>query len=200
MTSKDYSSRRVKRPPKPLSAPALEELALAYVARFATSSAKLLRYLERKLRERGWDSESADDAPDLPALVARFVDKGYVDDEAFARARSADLLRRGYGANRVRQALGQAGIAAPIREKMQPGEVQKRRAALHLASKRRFGPFSTKPVPPEKREKQIAAMLRAGHTFDHARAVLGAADADRAHDWLAEAEEWPEETDDDDFA
>lgn len=203
MTRNHQAVRREKRAPKPLSAAALNELALSYVARFATSSAKLQRYLERKLRERGWDGEGADgagDTPDLSALVTRFVEKGYVDDEAYARARSSDLLRRGYGANRVRQALGQAGIAEPLREKLQPGEAVKRRAALHLASKRRFGPFALEPVLPEKREKQIAAMLRAGHTFDHARALIYADNETRAHEWLAEAEELPEDSDDDDFA
>ena len=45
------------RAPKPLDAPRLEELALAYVARFATSAAKLETYLRRKLRERGWEGE-----------------------------------------------------------------------------------------------------------------------------------------------
>lgn len=200
MTRNHQSARREKRPPKPLSSASLNELGLSYVARFATSSAKLQRYLERKLRERGWDGEGDEVGPDLPALVARFVEKGYVDDEAYARARSSDLLRRGYGANRVRQALGQAGIAEGLREKMQPGEAVKRRAALHLASKRRFGPFALEPVLPEKREKQIAAMLRAGHTFDHARALIYAADETRAHEWLAEAEELHEDSDDDDFA
>jgi len=174
----------------------LEELALAYVARFATSAAKLERYLQRKLRERGWDSEDPDQAPDLPALVARFVDKGFVDDAAYARMRSADLLRRGYGANRVKQALGQAGIAERVRDDVQPGEAAKRRAALHLASKRRFGPFGLEPLERDKREKQIAAMLRAGHSFDHARVLIDAPDEDRAQQWVAEAEEW----DNDDFA
>ncbi len=190
------SSRRTKRAPKPLSAPVLEELALAYVARFATSAAKLERYLLRKLRERGWDSEDSENAPDVPALVARFVDKGYVDDAAYAKMRAGDLLRRGYGGNRVRQALGQAGIAENVRENVQPGEAVKRRAALHLASKRRFGPFGLEPLEQAKREKQIAAMLRAGHTFDHARAMIDAPDEDRAHEWVAEVEE----LDDDDFA
>ena len=37
---------------KPLDAARLDELALAYVARFATSRAKLLRYLARKVRDR----------------------------------------------------------------------------------------------------------------------------------------------------
>lgn len=200
MTRNRQATHRTKRAPKPLSAPVLEELALSYVARFATSAAKLERYLKRKLRERGWDSEDPEEAPDLTALVARFVDKGYVDDAAYARARSSDLLRRGYGANRVRQALGQAGIAEQLREDVQPGEAVKRRAALHLASKRRFGPFGLEPLERDKREKQIAAMLRAGHTFDHARAIIGAPDENRAREWVAEAEEWPEELDDDDFA
>ena len=181
--------RRPKRPPRPLTPAVLEELALAYVARFATSAAKLERYLQRKLRERGWDEE-ADEEPDLAALVARYVERGYVDDAAYAKARAGDLLRRGYGANRVRQALGQAGIGESVRDQVAPGEAAKRRAALHLARKRGFGPFALQPADREKREKHVAAMLRAGHTFDHTRAVLDAQDEDAVEQWLAEAEEY----------
>lgn len=189
--------RKTKRkPPRPLSAVQLEELALSYAARYATSAMKLRRYLERKLRERGWDEEASDTPPDVDAIVQRFVDKRYVDDAAYARMRAGDLLRRGYGANRVNQALGQAGIAEPVRETVAPGEAEKRRAALHLAQKRRFGPFASQPVEREKREKAIAAMLRAGHTFDHARAVIDAESEEQARQWLAEAEE---ETDDRSF-
>ena len=43
---------RTRPNPRPLDAPRLEELALSYVARFATSAAKLDDYLRRKLRER----------------------------------------------------------------------------------------------------------------------------------------------------
>ena len=46
-----------KRPPPPLDEDALRELALRHVARFATSRGKLLAYLNRKLRERGWAGE-----------------------------------------------------------------------------------------------------------------------------------------------
>ena len=48
---------RPKRTPKPLDSVRLNDLALHYVARFATSAAKLEAYLARKLRERGWDGE-----------------------------------------------------------------------------------------------------------------------------------------------
>ncbi|MCW1427650.1 regulatory protein RecX [Novosphingobium sp. JCM 18896] len=170
--------------PKPIGAARLEELALAYVARFATSRAKLTAYLARKLRERGWDG---DGEPPVAALVERFVAAGYVDDAAFARAKSGSLLRRGYGARRVTQALGAAGIDEDIRAEVRAGEGALRRAALALARKRGFGPFgrSAGERDPARREKQIAAMLRAGHALDSARELVDAATIEAAEEWAA---------------
>lgn len=189
----DGNSQVRKRQPrrkKPLDASSLEELALAYVARFATSAAKLERYLQRKLRERGWaGADEGEEEPDVAAMVSRYVEKGYVDDAVYARAKAGDLLRRGYGGRRVRQALGQAGIGESVAEDVAPAEHAARSAALHMARKRGFGPFAAEPVEREKREKQIAAMLRAGHTFDHVRAVLDAMDEQAALDWVDEARE-----------
>lgn len=164
-------------------------MALAYVARFATSAAKLERYLHRKLRERGWAGEDGEEGPDVAAMVARYVEKGYVDDAVYARAKANDLLRRGYGGRRVKQALGQAGIGENVADEVAPAEYTARTAALHLARKRGFGPFAHTPPDREKREKQIAAMLRAGHTFDHVLAVLDAASEDAAMEWAEEARE-----------
>ncbi len=162
-----------------------------YVARFATSSGKLEAYLARKLRERGW--EDGEPAPDIPALVADFVDRGYVDDETYARTRSEGLLARGYGARRVGEALRQAGIGESLREAAAPGEAAARRAALRLAEKRRFGPFAIEPPDPARCEKQLAAMLRAGHSFAHARQLVDMTSPESAR-------EWAEELDDDDDA
>jgi len=160
---------------------------LAYVARFATSSSKLERYLRRKVRERGWDGERE---PDLATLVRRFVELGYVDDAAYARAKSGSLLRRGYGARRIREALGAAGIDEAIREDVRANVGEERRAALIMARKRGFGPFGREPVDRERRQKQLAAMLRAGHPLDSAREIVDAASE-------AEVEEWAAHHDDD---
>jgi len=178
--------KRKQRSKKPLDAASFEEMALAYVARFATSAVKLERYLQRKLHERGWQGENE---PDVAAMVSRYVEKGYVDDAVYARARANDLLRRGYGGRRVKQALGQAGIGEHVADEVAPEEYAARTAALHLARKRGFGPFAASPPDREKREKQIAAMLRAGHSFDHVLAVLDAADEKAAQDWAEEARE-----------
>lgn len=185
------SDQRQPTPPKgrsarPLNSARLEELALTYVARFATSAAKLERYLRRKLRERGWGGESE---PEVGALIARYVELGYVDDEAYARAKSGSLLRRGYGRRRVAQALGEAGIAEPVRERVQPGEAEQRHAALALARKRRFGPFGAEVPDRERREKQLAAMLRAGHPLDSARELVNADTIEAAESWAAEYDE-----------
>lgn len=186
MPDRQFAPRRNRRPPKPLDSARLEELALAYVARFATSRAKLEAYLARKLRERGWEGEAE---PQVSALAERYVELGYVDDAAYARARAGGLLRRGYGARRVDQALGAAGIGEDIREDLRPGEAEARRAALALAKRRRFGPFGSQLPDRALREKQIAAMMRAGHAIGHAVALVDAPDAGAAGEWLAEAEE-----------
>ena len=175
-----------KRPPKPLDAPRLEELGLAYVARFATSAAKLQDYLRRKLRERGWEGEGP---PPVAALAEKFVDAGYIDDTAFARAKSGSLLRRGYGQRRVTQALYAAGIDEEVRAEVRAGETAQRRAALALAKKRRFGPFGDGSGDRAIREKQISAMLRAGHPLDSARELVNAASIAAAEEWAAQLAE-----------
>lgn len=163
-----------------MNASRLEELALAYVARFATTQAKLQAYLVRKLRERGW---AEDGAPPVEAVVARYVEAGYVDDAAWARMKAGSLLRRGYGGRRVGEALGQAGVAEDLRADVRPGEVEARRAALVLARRRRFGPFAMTPPDRPERDKQVAAMLRAGHPLDIARRIVDAADVQAAEEW-----------------
>lgn len=171
---------------KPLTAARLEELALAYVARFATSAGKLEAYLNRKLRERGWEGEGR---PDVPAVVSRYVAAGYIDDEAWARSKSGSLLRRGYGMRRISQELGAAGITGDLREAVRPDQAEQRRAALALARKRSFGPFGAEAPDRPRREKQIAAMLRAGHALDSARELVNAFSQEAAEEWAAQDDE-----------
>lgn len=185
MGSDRSATKRPRRQPKPLDGARLEELALTYVARFATSAAKLERYLGRKLRERGWEGAGE---PDLTALVARYVGLGYVDDAAFARSKTDSLLRRGYGPRRVRQALGEAGIDAETRESLGSDEGAERHAALAFARRRGFGPFGKEPLDRPRREKQLAAMLRAGHALDSAREMVDAASVAAAEQWAADGE------------
>jgi regulatory protein len=161
---------RQRRPRPPLSSENLHELALAYVGRFATTRAKLRTYLSRKVRERGWDGGPA---PDFEAIAERFAAQGYVDDAAYALSKSRSLTGRGYGARRVDQSLRTAGIededAGPARDHAKADRVE---AALRFAERRRLGPFASEVADRKGRERALATMIRAGHGFGLARAIV----------------------------
>ena len=160
-----------RRPIPPLDAAALERLALRYVERFATTRGKLSDYLRRKIRERGWEGDPADTA----ALAARIAELGYVDDRAYAEARAAVLGRRGLGARRVVGALRAARVGDEDAEAVAPGiEARAIDAALTFARRRRFGPFGPPPADRTAREKQLGAMLRAGHAMGLSRRIVDA--------------------------
>ena len=160
---------RRERPP--LNAEKLNELALAYVGRFATTRSKLASYLGRKLREHGWSGERP---PDVDTLTERFASLGYVDDAAYALSKSRSLTGRGYGSRRVRQALRAAGVEEEDAEPANALAVSEAaEAALKFARRRRLGPFGSCDEPSrEQREKGIAAMVRAGHSFDLSRTIV----------------------------
>lgn len=158
----------------------MRALALHYVGRYATTRAKLATYLTRKINERGWDDEKS---PDIAALVTDFAEAGYIDDAAFAEARARSFVRRGYGQRRLGQDLFACGIedgdSTVARETMTEGAFD---AALNFARRKRIGPFASEPAPPETRQKQLAAFLRAGHGFELARRFVNAEPGDDVDD------------------
>jgi regulatory protein len=155
----------------PLDSRRLEELALRYVGRYATTRAKLRTYLARKIRERGWSDAGE---PQLDRLAERFCELGYVNDAAYALSKSRALSSRGYGKRRLDEKLRMAGIGeedgAAARDHADAKAVE---AALRFAERRRIGPFAASAADPRQREKAMAAMIRAGHSFALARAIMG---------------------------
>ncbi len=148
----------------------LQELALSYVGRFATTRAKLRAHLARKLRERGW---SGDREPDPAALADRFAERGYIDDAAYALNKAQGLTGRGYGERRVAEKLRLAGVeASDSLEARDHAQREAVSAALRFAERRKIGPFAReKPADRATRDKAIAAMVPAGHPFGLARAT-----------------------------
>ncbi|CCW16077.1 hypothetical protein EBBID32_4080 [Sphingobium indicum BiD32] len=162
-----------KRPRAPLDEDSLREAALRYVSRFATSRGKLLAYLQRKIKERGWGGEQP---ADLPALVERLAALNYVDDSQYAVMKSAALGRRGYGARRISESLRAAGIAPADRADADAQvDAETWLAAERYARRKRVGPYAAAAPDPKQRDKAIAAFLRAGHSYAIARRWVDAA-------------------------
>lgn len=178
---------RARRARPPLKETALQELALRYVGKYATTRAKLRTYLARKIRERGWDSDR--DA-DLEKLVNRFAELGYIDDAGFALGQSRSLSARGYGKQRLTQKLRVAGVNEEDSVVANAhADAEAVNAALRYAERRRIGPFASDPPDPPQREKWIGSMVRAGHGFGLARTIAGLdpaqdIDLDQLSDWV----------------
>jgi regulatory protein len=171
-------SRNTRRERPPLDDPSLQELALRYVGRFATTRARLIAYLQRKVRERGWAGERE---ADLDGLADRFVANNYVDDAGFARSKALSLGRRGYGKARLVQALRAAGVGEEdSTEARSIAERQAVEAAISFARRRRLGPFAHVSGDPKARARGLAAMVRAGHAFALSRAIVELEPGDEA--------------------
>lgn len=165
-----------RKPPPPLDSATLNAIALRYVERFQTTRARLVRLLNQKLRQRGWEGEGA---PDPRAIAERMAELGYINDAAFAEARARGLARKGLGSGRVRQSLAAYGVeaddAAPALATLDPVA-----AALEYARRKRLGPWGPPAGDPKIRQRQMAAMARGGHDFRLSRAILLASDIESA--------------------
>lgn len=168
-----------RRKARPLDTQRLRDLALRYVARYATSTGKLRAYLLRKLREREWQDDTP---PDVEALIGYFVERGFVDDQLYANQKAGDLTRRGFGKRRVDAMLYISGIADDdAAEARETADAAKWQAGLSYVRRKRFGPFARPDAPDVAedralKDRQIASMLRAGHDMQVAQTLISARD------------------------
>ncbi len=154
----------------PLNEASLNDLALSYVSRYATSRAKLLAYLRRKLGERGWSGEGS---PDPEAVAGRMVELRYIDDSAYAAMKAESLVRRGYGKRRLSGIYFRDGIAESDREDANSVADEGRwDAAVAFARRKRVGAFAAAPLDPDQQRRALAAFLRAGHDMALARMLI----------------------------
>lgn len=171
-----------RRPLPPLNSADLERFALRYVERYATTRAKLTAYLSRKLRERGW---AGGGAPDPEGLAERMAELGYVNDRLYAESKAGSMARRGLGARRVREALRFAGVGAQDTEALAPEiEADGVPSALAFARRKRIGPYGREIADRPLQDKQMAAMIRAGHAPSLARTIVRMAPGDDPEDTL----------------
>ena len=161
--------------PKPVTPERLEKSALVYLERFATSKANLKRVLMRKVQnDREMEPE---DRTRLAAHVERLLERleaqGYLNDKIYAEGRVAALRRRGESARGIGQRLVAKGLARDlVADTLEQEGSTDAEAAVAFARRRRLGPYRTADRRGEFREKDMAAMGRAGFDYRTARKVI----------------------------
>jgi len=172
--------RRQRRAPRKATATYLERAAMHHLRRYSTTCAGLrrvlLRRVDRSARAHGTDPKEG--RLMVEALIARFVRCGLLDDRRFARARALSLHERGTSLRGIAFKLRARGVpAGEVRAALTAlregddgdGELD---AALTLARRRRLGPYREESARRERREKDLAVLVRAGFPFCLARKVV----------------------------
>jgi regulatory protein len=171
-------------PPKPISPTWLERAALHYLERYSASTEMLRRTLARRVdkRARLRGEDPAAFAEMIAATVARAVSAGLVDDARFADTRLATLRRRGTSARGVSAKLAAKGVPRDVveaaleaeREAMPDGEAAaiEDQAARAYAKRRRLGPYRRPDLRAAHRDRDLAALARAGFAYDRARRIV----------------------------
>lgn len=175
-----------RKPPRRVTAQYLENAALHYLQRFASSSASLRRVLMRKVERsaQAHGTDPAEGARWVEDLIARYLRSGLLNDTAYAEMRAASLHRRGASTRAIREKLSAKGIGRDEADRALESldeEVEgdlNLTAALALARRRRLGPYRLPEKRAEFRDKDLAALGRAGFAYDIARRVVDAEDPD----------------------
>ena len=172
---------RPARAPRRITPDYLQRAAMHYLERYSAPAAQLRRVLARKIalscRHHGEDP--ATHAAALDDVVSRCIGSGLVDDQRFAEARAATLRRRGRSARAVAATLTAKGVGRELAARASSvGDEEELTAARKAARRKRLGPWS-RGDRAASRQKDLAAMARAGFSITIARAVIdGAADED----------------------
>ncbi|MCB8840051.1 regulatory protein RecX [Aurantimonas sp. VKM B-3413] len=161
-------------PPKPIDAGWLMRSAAHYLERYASSTENLRRVLERKVMRRAAARGESPEGhePLIAATVDRFVELGLLDDRSFAEARMASLRRRGTSRVMTAAKLREKGVnAETVAAVLSGDETDEAAAARAYARRRRLGPWRLRERS-ERRERDIAAMIRAGYAYGLAATVI----------------------------
>lgn len=176
-----HAPRREKKAPKKITETYLHNAGLYYLQRYAASTAQFRNVMQRKIDTSC--RHHADQDKDacrrmLEDMIVRFSGNGLLNDAVYLRGMVHSLRRRGLSQRMIvtklqSKGLGEAEIEdalASFNEENQatPDSVEWA-AAVKLARKKKLGPYATGPVDAKK---AMAAMARAGFSFDLCRRVL----------------------------
>ena len=171
---REEASPGVRPAPKRITASYLRRAALHYLERYSVSATQLqralLRKVERSCRHHGLDPQAFRTMVD--EIVVSCVASGLVDDRRFAEARAQSLRRKGRSARAVAAGLAAKGVGRELVAETVTVDPQAELEAARIAARRkRLGPWS-RGDRAAQRQKDIAALARAGFSLAIARAVI----------------------------
>lgn len=171
--------------PRRMTQERLRNIALYHLERFATSAENLRRVLYRRTLKaaRHHDTDMEQARAWIDEVVNGLVRSAAIDDSRYADGKTLTMLRRGQSPRKIRAYLASKGVSgetinaalAHATEEVGDPDLE---AAQAYAIRRRLGPYRTKELSPEAKQKELAALGRAGFRYDIARKIVEAESED----------------------
>lgn len=161
----------------------LAAAALFYLSRYASSSGNLRRVLMRKVARSAafYGDDPAPLKPVIDRLVAGHTQSGAINDTLYAESQTRALRRRGGSARAIVQKLNAKGVPAEIIAETASALTEEGSdldAAFRFARRRRLGPFRADDGRADHRQRDMAALGRAGFGYQVAATIIDAEDAE----------------------
>ncbi len=178
--------------PRTITPARLANIALHYLERYASSAHNLKRVLERRVFKASLFHEDLDVEAArgwIDDLIQRYLSAGLLNDLTFAETRARSLMARGTAGRVIRMKLMEKGVAAQtidqallaLKDEHADPELA---AAIKLARRRRLGPYADPAKRAEKKDKDMAALARAGFSYDLAQRIVECDERDELEDLL----------------
>ena len=175
---------------KPMTPDRLQRAAYHYLERYTTSTSGFHRVMEHKIRRtnENFSPLSSEQQGWIDALTAKCLRLGLLNDTLYAEQKARTLFLQGKPTRHIRRWLSMRGVNATIiaralqtlTDDHGDSHTIDMKAALRFAQRRRFGPWRRSAGDKKKRDREIAAFMRAGFGWQQAVAILDAENTDAA--------------------
>ena len=148
-----------------------------YLNRYFASTMMLKQALRRRayrfIKKHGGNMEDA--LPLIDAELRKQQESGALNDSFFAHTMVAEMQKHGASQLKIKQKLYQKGISSTnIEEAFKANEdsYDPKESARKYAKKRGFGPYRAPHHTDDRFQKELASMMRAGHSYAISKKIL----------------------------
>ena len=167
-----------KRPTKKITPQRLKNIGLYYLKRFESSVENLRSVLQKRVNQYAKENPEFNKQEAyqwVENVLAEFEKLHYLDDERFTEIKVRHYLAVGKPARYIQNKLREKGIAnAQIDEMLDDFGYNPQEMAMKLAKRKKIGPFRPNEEARKlNRQKDMAALIRAGFDYDVVSEIMG---------------------------
>jgi len=172
-----FTEKTKKSSPKPPTKARLRNIALYYLDRFESSEENLRIVLKRRIDKYAFFDKSYNPTVAYQwaeEVIDECLSQNFVNDERYAEFKVNNYLVAGKSRRYIEQKLKQKGIDEHVvAQFFNDDNYSELDTALNFAKKKRIGRFrENESARLENRQKDLAALVRAGFDYDVAKEVL----------------------------